>query len=486
MKKRVFISYAWGTKEHEDWVISLGKRLMDNTIDVVLDKWSLKDGHDKYEFMEQMVKSDDIFRVLLICDKKYSEKADGRKGGVGTETQIITSKIYNDTNQEKFVALVLEKDENGVAILPTFVSTRKYIDFSEDEYFETSYEELLRNIFEKPAYPKPKLGTHIPKYITEEEINNTTTHSSLRTLKNQINKKPEKVNTYSIDFIEKFLEILWEFEIKKKSSDIKDFGVALIENLKSFQDVKQDFTDFIEFVTKTELELDVDILIDFFEKAPIFKRPRKDSNKPVYEGDFENFKMIFHELYIYTVCIGLKNKNYNLIGSLLHTKYYFDDDYLRTQEPKRYCYLYYFPKFLQKYNDLHERRLISPFGDYMVNHLTSNVNKEDFVFSETLLHYIGRIYGDKNDYQDRWFPHSYLYSKTQGQFPFLKKLSSYRFFHKIKPIFNVSSKEEFIKTLKDYKNSINVNEDRHRFSRGFESISYIFEIIPPDKIGVDY
>ena len=100
MNQKIFISYSWTKPEHEEWVLSLAKRLISDGIDVVLDKWDLKEGHDLYDFMESMVKSPEINKVLIILDKKYTERADSRKGGVGTETQIISPKIYKDVSQE--------------------------------------------------------------------------------------------------------------------------------------------------------------------------------------------------------------------------------------------------------------------------------------------------------------------------------------------------------------------------------------------------
>ena len=144
MKKKIFISYSWGDDEHQDWVVNLGKRLMSDTVDVVLDRWSLKDGHDIHSFMEEMVKSSDIFRVLIISNSKYQKKADEREGGVGTETQIITPNIYTNQKQEKFIPLVLERNEEGEPCLPIYLANRKYIDFSKEENFEESYEELDR------------------------------------------------------------------------------------------------------------------------------------------------------------------------------------------------------------------------------------------------------------------------------------------------------------------------------------------------------
>ena len=81
---KIFISYSWTTPKHEDWVINLAERLVSDGIDVVIDKWNLKEGHDKFDFIESMVKSTDINKVLIILDKKYLEKAEQRSGGVGT------------------------------------------------------------------------------------------------------------------------------------------------------------------------------------------------------------------------------------------------------------------------------------------------------------------------------------------------------------------------------------------------------------------
>ena len=96
---KIFISYSWTNPEHEDWVINLAERLVSDGVDVIIDKWNLKEGQDKFNFMETMVKSADIQKVLIILDKIYSEKAELRTGGVGTETQIISPNIYGDVSQ---------------------------------------------------------------------------------------------------------------------------------------------------------------------------------------------------------------------------------------------------------------------------------------------------------------------------------------------------------------------------------------------------
>ena len=110
---KVFISYAWGTKEHDEKVLALAIELMEVGIEVVLDKWDLKEGNDTYSFMEKSVSDDSITNVLILIDPNYAKKANARAGGVGTETQIISSEVYNRVEQSKFIPVVFERDEEG-------------------------------------------------------------------------------------------------------------------------------------------------------------------------------------------------------------------------------------------------------------------------------------------------------------------------------------------------------------------------------------
>lgn len=165
---KLFISYCWSTSEGDQWVIDLATGLRESGIDVILDKWDLKEGHDATAFMEKMVTDPEIKKVAMICDEKYATKADGRSGGVGTETQIISKKVYENQAQEKFVAVVREKDEDGNAYLPTYYSSRIYIDLSDADRYTGEFERLLRWVFDKPLYVKPELGTR-PSFLAEGE-----------------------------------------------------------------------------------------------------------------------------------------------------------------------------------------------------------------------------------------------------------------------------------------------------------------------------
>ncbi|MDR2501171.1 MAG: hypothetical protein LBD37_08870, partial [Treponema sp.] len=101
---------------------------------------------------------DTIKKVLMICDKNYAEKANEREGGVGIEAQIISKKVYEQSNQNKFVALIREYDEGGNPCVPTYYHSRMYIDFADDAAFSERFKELVLWIYDEPIYPKPPLG----------------------------------------------------------------------------------------------------------------------------------------------------------------------------------------------------------------------------------------------------------------------------------------------------------------------------------------
>jgi hypothetical protein len=98
---KTFVSYSWSSPEHQQWVIDLATQLRENGVDAILDKWDLKEGHDSIAFMERMVTDPTVEKVIMVSDRVYAEKADGRRGGVGAEAQIISPQIYAKADQNK-------------------------------------------------------------------------------------------------------------------------------------------------------------------------------------------------------------------------------------------------------------------------------------------------------------------------------------------------------------------------------------------------
>lgn len=214
---KVFISYSWSSKEHEEKVLDLAQSLLANGIEVVLDKWELPEGEDKYKFMERSVNDSSIDKVIIISDKKYAEKADNREGGVGTETQIISPKLYEQFNVEeqksRFVALTFENDENGNPYLPTYYKNRIYIDFRSEELRSGNFEQLIRWIFNKPLYVKPELGKP-PFYITSEYQISLNTQAKLKAYNDALHSNIKNAKGALTDYLETFSTNLSSFKME--------------------------------------------------------------------------------------------------------------------------------------------------------------------------------------------------------------------------------------------------------------------------------
>lgn len=143
LNKKVFISYSWTPKSNKEWVKGLVKKLQQDGVQVVIDYQDLKPGHDKFAFIERIVSDETIDKVLIICNEAYKKKADGRKGGVGDESVIISSYVYGNTNQEKIIPIVNERSVNGEPYLPNYLESRTYIDLTQ---MEDGYINLINNI----------------------------------------------------------------------------------------------------------------------------------------------------------------------------------------------------------------------------------------------------------------------------------------------------------------------------------------------------
>lgn len=99
---KIFISYSWSSEEK---VLELAKRLCSDGVDVVLDKWDLKEGNDKYVFMEQCVTDPEIKKVLIICDKVYAEKLILEKVGLVTKRLSYPVRFTEKRNKKSLFQL---------------------------------------------------------------------------------------------------------------------------------------------------------------------------------------------------------------------------------------------------------------------------------------------------------------------------------------------------------------------------------------------
>ncbi len=470
----VFISYCWSSPSHELWVINLAQELMDSGVQVTIDKWDLKEGNDLYSFMEEMVNSETIDKVLCIIDKNYSEKANTRTGGVGVESQIISPEIYKNSKQDKFIPIITELDENGDAIVPVFFKGKVYIDFSDVSSYSDSFDKLLRNLYKRPNFTKPKLGTP-PRYLFDDAPNLQKSNMLVRDFEKKIEKNPYVINSLLREFLNQFITDLVHYELKlDNNSNIEENSKLLHDSICYYVPLRDNYIEFIDILIKSNIVFDFNILIEFFEKLSKFTYPRESKDRWM-NIEFELYKFVIHELFLYTVTLAYKHEKYNLIVELLYGDYFLYEIYQNHNEPKRFDNFYYFEEGLTTYyRNTFQGTFLNPAADIMIKRINDKVELDLFVESDLICHYVSILEGFL------WFPITYIYKKNR-RFDIFDKLVSKKHFHKVKILFGVNTPEELKEKL------IQLSENYpHRNGLGYfkttRNIIPIFQIIPTDKL----
>lgn len=447
---KAFISYSWSSPQHEQWVIDLATELRQAGVDVILDKWDLKEGHDAIVFMEKMVTDPKIKKVIIVSDRVYAQKADSRKGGVGTETQIISKEIYDTVEQDKFVVVIAEKDEYGKPYLPTYYKSRIYIDLSEPDNYTDSLESLLRWIYDKPLYKKPEIGK-TPSFLSEGEQMSLGTTVSFRRAINAIKDgKPYSVGALN-EYLEIFVQNLEKFRIRNHKGE---FDEAIMKNVEAFlpyrTEVIQIFSAIARYGPKEEF---IQSLHKFFESLiPYMLRP--ESVTSYRNQDFDNFIFIIHELFLYAVAILIKLEQFQQASVFLNQRYYVpgNSDYGRDVMVPFSVFRRYMESLEYRNKRLKLRRS-SLRADLLKERCqTTGIDFKYLMQADFVL-----LIRDELDAEDlfvRWWPETLLWlGHFPGPFEIFARAESKRYFEKIKCLFDIQSPDGFEQLLKEYQQS---------------------------------
>jgi len=431
---KLFLSYSWSSLEHEEFVIKLATDLVESGVDVKLDKWDLKPGQDAYKFMEQMVTDSDIKKVAIISDKIYAEKADGRLGGVGTETQIISKEVYNQTNQEKFVAVVTEKDEQGKLCLPTYFKSRIYIDLSDESTYAENYQRLLFWIFDEPLYVKPEIGKP-PEFLSKNAAIQLGTNSQfIRALDALKNHRPYALSALK-EYLTLFSENLERFRIS--DSRQQDFDEEVIKNIESFLPYRDEYIQFLHVLLNQDAEDYREALHYFFEQLIQYFGDTRSSK--LYHGkDIDNLKFIIHELFLYTIAIALKKEAFSYLETLLTEDYYFPFESKFSKEGSRMSHFGIIRPRLESLATRNHRlnlRLVDLHSELLKERCKSSGLKFQYLMEADFVLFLNSELSE----HITWWPYTLIYLEHQYHpFEIFARSESKRYFERVKGFLNIN------------------------------------------------
>lgn len=439
---KLFISYSWSSPEHEKWVINLSTELIENGIDVIFDKFDLKEGQDANAFMERMVTDENIKKVAIICDRAYAEKADKRSGGVGTETQIISPEIYEKADQNKFVAVLAEKDENGKPYLPTYYRSRIYIDLSNDDLYASNFEQLLRWVYDKPLYVKPELGKQ-PSFLSEENPILLGTTSKFRRALDAVHNNRDYAKGAMGDFLSTFVANLEKFRIIDKEGE---FDEKVVDNIEKFLPFRNETIGiFLAIAQYRDTPEAIEQLLRFFESLiPYMDRPENVTSWS--DSDFDNFRFIIHELFLYAVACLLKYECFNSLSYLLRQNYYVEgnSDYGKNVMVPFDVFQQYIRSLDNRNKRLELRKLSLQAHLLEQRSKTSGMTFRQLMQADFVLFIRDSFDSIRNKRHQRWAPITLVYAETfAGPFEIFARAQSKEYFEKLKCLFDIHQKTDF-------------------------------------------
>lgn len=440
---KAFISYSWSSPEHEQWVMDLAKQLYEDGVKIKLDKWELKEGHDKYSFMETMITDPEIKKVIIISDKIYAEKADQRTGGVGTETQIITPELYGKTEQNKFVIVTTQKDENGEAYIPTYYKSKIYIDLSDDNNYNENYEQLLRWLFDKPVYQKPILGKP-PAFLFDDNSISIGTKTYYTRCMNAIRDGKNNSLGCFEEYCNVVIENLERFRMNFDGvTEENPADEILYKNVTSLLIVRNEileiFNAILNYSPITEF---IHKIHDFFEKIYDYNNiPKTKHSYKQYE--VENYEIFNYQLFLYTVSLFIRYERFSELNDFLLQRFLLND--YRYGKKQNYSFVHFnfrSGELLRQRNERLPLRKISLLAHYLSGEWKHKTITHDEVIQAELLLFIFGEVKLSNESSFSWLPHNIVYLGLNTPDVFIKAESK-SYLDKFAVLFTINELEEF-------------------------------------------
>ncbi len=428
VKPKVFISYSWSSKEYEKRIMEIVDALRDSGIDTIFDKYNLKEGADLNVFMEKIVNDTSITKVLIFCDKQYTEKADNRKGGAGTEPLIISPKVYNDGypagENKKFIPIVMEKnEETGEPYIPIYMTGRKYFDFTKPN-FPDEFEKLVRFLYGQSEYREPALG-QVPSYVTEPQ----QSYFGIRTRKesaiNALKEDKKSALTYCEDFFSKTYEILDDFVIDREKTD--DMEETVWNHINDLTPLSKDCGD----VLKTMLicntnEATINCIRRFLERLLTYKYKTKGDRTLEFQSD--HFRFFTYYIYINLINFLITRYDFETLKLFLYN-YYVSNQY-GGSKLQNFSIFYPETKIFELRKSKLQLNRRSLEADLLKQGCQNNETELDNIMQADLLLKMCAI---KEETHERtfWYPQSLVYAEMR-EYPFelFVRSESKNFFNK--------------------------------------------------------
>ena len=417
--------------------------------------------------MEKSATDPSITNVLLLIDSVYAKKADQRKGGVGTETQIISSEVYNQIDQSKFIPVIFARDSDGNISKPRYLKGLLHFDLTCSENYDSEYQRLVRRLYGIESNKEPELSKP-PAWLTEEP-------SVL--LKSKISSEFYKGNTSDIIKSKKFRETITDItnQIFEYTYENEDNYIDEYLELKHFRD------EILLLLKNSEYVLDgYKYIISSLEDL-------EDEIRNNHREDISLKRTLIHELFIYIISYYIKQNDVEALRYILNKTYFIAKSNFNEEEDSYNSFYYNNQKLdvaVCKRDD--ERYHCGTAALWMELINVDICNKNEFVLGDLLCYNFSYLI-ENYEKNWAWFPITYIYSGIDyGSLlkKFAVRMKSKEQLEIFSYILGFKSLGDFIKKYTEIEELYKKGSFRdYRYNSSFDSAENFWDYISNTELG---
>lgn len=484
------VSYAWGSDEQQARVKALVDQLIGDGIDVVFDRYHLRDGDDTDQFMEQVAVRGDVRKVIAICDPLYVRKMNNRQGGSGKEGMIMSQHVYEQLRnsgadktqrERRFIAVIFDRDpdlaESDPGHLPTMFGPMKYIDMSTSERYDQNYDQLLRFLLDKPEFVAPPLGK-VPSHLLGDAPTPAAGHAQAQRIRRLVDQDKSADGAWR-DYLEQVEGVIRAMPPAAKGEQGQaslDFQVVL-EEVERFTLVRDGFVAILLHSVR-QGEVPTAQLTEFFERLMRVSDQLREAHQKgswiLSAACFYHTEFVLMELVLYMAAVFANENQVESLTEFTEHTFFFQ----RYQETKSasFAELQHIPEqdmIERAYRQVSGQNWHSPIGAWLIDRATlREVPVETLAQADVLLFLKSSLGGTSQSqgrmWRSRWLCQVGPYWERTRSLPIIQRWVSRKRLQPWLPFFGVQSADE----LRHLLNAAFPNNSFHKYFRDpWESVS---------------
>jgi len=297
---------------------------------------------------------------------------------------------------------------------------------------------------------KPEIGKP-PSFLAEEcDISLGTASFFKRCIDAVRNNKAYALGSF-VEYCDIFKTNLERFRFSCGAEAVDE---SILKNIESFIPYRNEVVELFTTVARYSLTHDFLLVIHhFFEGLlPYMERP---SNVSTWnENDFDNYKFIIQELFLYTVALLVQNEKFDEINYLFQQRYYVNSrrGYGKTSTVSFDFFWQYIESF-ENINRKKDKRRLSVRSDLLKERCTGvGVHFQSLMQADFIVFLRAEI--DHKDDDHNWYPDTLLYSQIEniyGAFEIFARSISKSYFDRVKILLQIDSPADLAPLLQSYK-----------------------------------